>query len=136
MSNEHLRANKGGSGIYRHFPATFLAKPGGGLSCVASSSRACSLKERRGCSVRIIHRRCFFLSLLLVAETTPHRYIVSVFFATSIAVDRTLAHFEHWRGFARRSISTYLAIQSIYLYLGSMLTLTLALPKDVPDERF
>lgn len=78
----------------------------------------------------------FFPSLLLVAETTPHRYIVSVFFATSIAVDRTLAHFEHWRGFARRSISTYLAIQSIYLYLGSMLTLTLALPKDVPDERF
>lgn len=52
----------------------------------------------------------FFLSLLLVAETTPRRYIVSVFFATSIAVDRTLAHFEHWRGFARRSISTYLAI--------------------------
>lgn len=78
----------------------------------------------------------FFPSLLLVAETTPHRYIVSVFFATSIAVDRTLAHSEHWRGFARRSISTYLAIQSIYLYLGSMLTLTLALPKDVPDERF
>ena len=78
----------------------------------------------------------FFPSLLLVAETTPHRYIVSVFFATSIAVDRTLAHSEHWRGFARRSISTYLAIQSIYLYLGSMLTLSLALPKDVPDERF
>ena len=78
----------------------------------------------------------FFPSLLLVAETTPHRYIVSVFFATSIAVDRTHAHSEHWRGFARRSISTYLAIQSIYLYLGSMLTLTLALPKDVPDERF
>jgi hypothetical protein len=24
MSNEHLRTNKGGSGIYRHFPATFL----------------------------------------------------------------------------------------------------------------
>jgi hypothetical protein len=91
MSNEHLRTNKGDSGIYRHFPATFLLPGRRALlrrfleRAFVFSSDICSAPGTARVW-RPHHSTALFSLTLLVAETTHH--IVTSFFATSIAVDR------------------------------------------------